>query len=110
MALNLPAGATSATIYVQVDSTTNKVQFSSSATGPWVAGPINWSPATGNDTPLAATFMCGSGVYGMKTKTDNITVQQVLASVSATASSGDAFTICKSDGTGEDPQIVVTPQ
>jgi len=109
MALNLPAGATSATIYVQVD-TNNKVQFSStSATGPWVGGPINWSPAQGSNTPLAVTFMCGSGVYGMKTKTDDITITQVLASVSAQQST-DAFTICKSDGTNEDPQIVVTPQ
>jgi len=98
-------------IYVKSDASTgNKAKFSTDDTN-YNDPPINWNPLSGNEDPLVITWVFKGDAVGIIPKSNNITL---LASVAMPSSSSppspDSFKVVKSDGSSEDPQIVVTPQ
>ena len=115
---NITITENSATLWVQINSVTKKAEFSTEQAGPYSPPPIYWNPLSANKDSLVITFKLGTGVTGMATKTDQITLQVEATVTMPTGTTGpvdDSFLIIKANGSLkdpelEDPKIVVTPQ
>jgi hypothetical protein len=110
--LKIPSTDMFAVIYVQL-APDGKTQFSTNQSH-W-ENHLDWHPPEGSNNPLNIVFVLGAGISGMTSKnTANLQMSNTLSTVVVatvqTTADTDSFTVNKTDGTGEDPKIIVTPQ